>query len=158
MGDKHVCDETELGVYSIVATRQLHYNSLLWQVPVLSITAQAFLFTVALDGSSARTARIIAAVLAIATAAVSMQLMSRHRQADVSDSHWLADFEDRHFTEDLRVHGRHFKDRRDRQDAGGWLARFPYSFVIWMVALGLFGGAAMLVLVLGLIWPSVLAS
>lgn len=35
--------------YAALAERRLQWDSLLWQVPVLSLTAQAFLFTIALS-------------------------------------------------------------------------------------------------------------
>lgn len=49
-------------VYSVVASRRLQWDNLLWQVPVLGLTAQAFLFTTAL-GSGDRWSKVIASVL-----------------------------------------------------------------------------------------------
>lgn len=140
-----------------MSTRQLHYHNLLWQVPVLSMTAQAFLFSVILDSSSSMTARLISASLSLVTAGASMQLMARHRQADVSDSHWLAHFERENLSEEHWIHGPPWKRQRDAFSAGGPLARFPYSFVIWMTALGAFALGAILVIVLSLTGPSLLS-
>ncbi|MER6612681.1 hypothetical protein [Streptomyces xantholiticus] len=35
-------------VYQAVAARRMQWDALLWQVPALSLTAQAFLFTITL--------------------------------------------------------------------------------------------------------------
>ena len=40
--------------YGALATRRLQWDNLLWQVPILGLTAQAFLFTIALDPGSTR--------------------------------------------------------------------------------------------------------
>lgn len=47
----------EASQYGIVAARRDSFNELLWQTPVVSLTAQAFLFTIALGQMSARTRR-----------------------------------------------------------------------------------------------------
>ena len=49
-------------VYEVIAGRRNTYDGLLWQMPMLGLTAQAFLFTIAL-GSGGRFARITASLL-----------------------------------------------------------------------------------------------
>jgi hypothetical protein len=66
---------------------------MLWQVPTLSLTGQAILFTIALGADSSRVARIVASVLAIVMTVLSMHLMSRHRQAEHTDAHWIESHE-----------------------------------------------------------------
>lgn len=73
-------------VYQSLETRRSGYNTLMWQVPVLSLTAQAFLFTIALNSSSGPEARLIASVLSLVVAIISMQLMAKHRFNEVIDS------------------------------------------------------------------------
>ena len=51
--------------YAIVAARRTQFDQLVWQVPVLSLTAQAFLFSIALSADASRTARVIASVLSL---------------------------------------------------------------------------------------------
>ena len=150
--------ELSLAVYEAVYLRRLQFDNLLWQVPVLSLTGQAFLFTTALDGGTSRMARLIAASLALVASVLSMHLMARHRQAEVSDARWLEEFERRHFTDGQDtyvVHGRAFKTRRDAQPAGGPLAKIA-AFPVWVGWLGLFGLAAVIVLVVTCIEPGVL--
>lgn len=56
------------------------YVTLVWQVPALSLTAQAFLFTVLLDPRSPRLARLITAGLSMAISLMSSILMHNHRK------------------------------------------------------------------------------
>ncbi len=78
-------------LYEVVAARRLQWDALLWQVPALSLTAQAFLLTIVLGPNSSRFARIVSAVLSLAAALMSMQLMASDRRAEVTDAHWLYD-------------------------------------------------------------------
>ncbi len=64
--------------YQIIAARRQAYDTLIWQTPVISLTAQAFLFTIAL-GSGYISHRIIASALALITALASSQLLAKHR-------------------------------------------------------------------------------
>lgn len=83
-------------VYQAVAQRRLQHDMLMWQVPALGLTAQAFLLTIALGGGSSRTARILAALLAAISTGLSMQLMARHRWHEATERAWLEAFERRH--------------------------------------------------------------
>lgn len=56
------------------------YVTLVWQVPAVSLTAQAFLFTVLLDPKSPRLARLITAGLSTAISLMSSILMHNHRK------------------------------------------------------------------------------
>ncbi|MCI0563966.1 MAG: NUDIX domain-containing protein, partial [Nitrososphaera sp.] len=62
-------DETQYGVLN---ARRDSFNNLLWQTPALSLTAQAFLFTIILSTDSAPTDRMVASLLAFITAVVSV--------------------------------------------------------------------------------------
>jgi hypothetical protein len=65
-----------LGVYS---TQYATYTTLLWQVPALSLTAQAFLLTLALGHNNGTSAKIIAAALSGVISAASYALMYDQR-------------------------------------------------------------------------------
>lgn len=80
-------------LYQVVAERRVNYDSMAWQTPVLSLTAQAFLLTIALGGGTSRWSRIISAVLAMFATVASIQLMIRHRYFEQSDSEWLQQYE-----------------------------------------------------------------
>lgn len=109
------CQEGKLAgrevVYSAVAARRQQWDNLVWQVPVLSLTAQAFLFTIAIGGDSQRIARVIASLLSLVVTFLCMTLMARHRQAEIMDAHWLEDFEKAEWPSDAPVHGIRFRHR-----------------------------------------------
>jgi hypothetical protein len=65
-----------LGVYS---AQYASYTSLLWQVPALSLTAQAFLLTIALTSSNDNQAKVLASSLSIVIAFASTRLMHDQR-------------------------------------------------------------------------------
>ncbi len=141
-------------MYSAVAARRLQWDNMLWQVPTLSLTGQAFLFTIALGHDSSRTARVVSCLLSIVMTILSMHLMSRHRQAEWTDAHWLEDYENRHFG--TSWHGVTWATHRNRERGSGWLSRLP-TFQVWMGGLAVFGLAAFTVLILTAFWPTLLA-
>jgi hypothetical protein len=145
-------------MYLAIAARRTQFDNLLWQVPVLSLTAQAFLFTVALGADTSRTARIIAAFLSLIVTFLTLQLFTRHRQAEITDAHWLERYE----METLGVppaHGIAWRQvRNDTHPAAGVfspLARLK-GFRTWLFGLSLFGLASLLILSLSIGWPNVL--
>lgn len=81
--------------YQLVAQRRQIYDSMLWQTPVLSLTAQAFLLNIAFDSSKDLSPKLIAATLAFFTAMASIQLMAKHRYHEVRDSNLLKDYEEK---------------------------------------------------------------
>jgi hypothetical protein len=65
-----------LGVY---AGQYASYTTLLWQVPALSLTAQAFLLTIALSHSNGTSAKVTSAALSAVISAASYALMYDQR-------------------------------------------------------------------------------
>jgi hypothetical protein len=65
-----------LGVY---AAQYASYTTLLWQVPALSLTAQAFLLTIALSHANGTSAKVTAAALSAVISAASYALMHDQR-------------------------------------------------------------------------------
>lgn len=134
-----------------------------WQVPIISLTAQAFLFTIALGPDSSPIARYFASGLSILVTILCMLLMARHRQADIADAEWLADLEaSRKGEPELLAHGHPWRRRRDATDI---LAGTPLNlvkrwtvFVVWEVGLLIFGLAALAIIVLTIVAPDLLAS
>jgi hypothetical protein len=129
--------------YNVVASRRQAMDSLLWQTPVLSLTAQAFLLTIAL-GEGSRGSQLCAALLALTTALASIQLMARHRHNEVLDSKWLEEFETSHSTRGfVGIHA-----RRVQPTAGGpwgWFIRLR-SYHVWQATLFAFAIAALAVI------------
>ena len=65
--------------YEMLTLRQLGHDSVAWQTPGLSLTAQAFLLTIALGADSSSLARVISAVIGAGVGLLAMQLMAKHR-------------------------------------------------------------------------------
>jgi hypothetical protein len=65
-----------LGIY---AGQVGSYTTLLWQVPALSLTAQSFLLTIALNAGNGTAARTVAAALSVVISAASYALMHDQR-------------------------------------------------------------------------------
>lgn len=137
-------------VYQAVVARRLQWDTLLWQVPTLSLTAQAFLFTIALGPGVSQVARTIAALLSIVISCLSVTLMARHRQAELADAGWLEDHE-ASFPPELRVHGQNFIRRRDTVHPRGrmYVPLVP-GYKTWNIGLLLF--ALVAVVVIAITW------
>jgi len=139
-------------VYQTLASRRQVYDTLMWQVPALSLSGQAFLFTIALGSGSSTAARIIASLLAFIIAVISMQLMSKHRFHEELNSRLLERFENTYGLS--RWLGFPFHNPRDvnaviRVRASIFVRRSSYR--IWMAGLGLFAIASLIVIALTLV-------
>lgn len=139
-------DDDLLVQYQVVSARRLQWDNLVWQVPILSLTAQAFLFTTALGPQTAPLPRLTSAVLSLVVTVLSITLMARHRQAEETDARWLEWFEREHFGDGRVVHGTAFRDRRDQvplRVPGGRLGWLEAQYRAWLCGLGVFGVAAL---------------
>jgi hypothetical protein len=138
---------------------------LLWQVPALSLTAQAFLFSIALSPDGTRTTRIIASLLSLVMTFLSLHLMVKHRQAEVADSQWLEAYENKFpapvGASKWPMHGRSWADYCNSIDPNigrlGGLSKLT-GFRIWSWGLSAFGMAAIVVLLLTIFMPGWLGS
>ncbi|MDX2025380.1 MAG: hypothetical protein SFU54_03365 [Microcella sp.] len=81
MGHQHFT-ETQ---YGVVAARRLALDGLMWQVPSLSLAAQAFLLTVSLNVAIEPVSRLVAAIIGVVVTAASAQLMVKHRRHELID-------------------------------------------------------------------------
>jgi hypothetical protein len=147
-----------LSLYETIASRRATYDTMLWQAPVLSLTAQAFLFTIALGEGSSRLARLLAGALALITALGSMQLMGKQRFHEQVDSQLLALHERTTGLADVigtPMHG----PMNERVTAAGlvrpWYAK-PSSYKLWMIILASFAVAAFVVILVTWLHPQLL--
>ena len=153
-------DRAEVFVqYQLVAARRNATNALLWQSPVLSLTAQAFLFTIALNTGLAAASRTVAAGLAFFVALASIQLLLKHRALENADARWLEDFEARQHWRGLERVSRKLKPAELHSPSKRWPASMPWvsAFLshlkswsavnIWTVVLLLFVAAALYALI-----------
>lgn len=132
--------EEMLAQYQVVAARRQNFDSMLWQVPALSLTAQAFLLVIALGSGSGHLARIATGLLSALTALMSAQLLLRQRLHEEADSRWLHNFENSHGLEPVHQRGKDRVAAVNIQARG--LAKFP-SHQLWSVGLILFGATGL---------------
>lgn len=126
---KLIEEEKLLVQYQILSNRRISQNELLWQVPAMSFTAQAFLFTIAFGSQIRIEARLIAAFLIIMSSTISIQLMSKNRYLEIKDSISLENIEIR-----LGIDTIHSKDSAENAP---FLAKLK-SYEVWIGGLTVF--------------------
>ncbi|WP_328406261.1 hypothetical protein [Nocardia sp. NBC_00403] len=142
-------------LYQAVADRRLQYENLLWQVPAVSMTAQAFLFSVALSQGIDPFPQILAGILALNVSVISIMLMASHHRAESRDAQWLEQFEQQELGAGAwSAHGAAFRTQYIADPDAGWvdnLIHLRLVFQVWVIGLGLFGFIAILMIVKTLI-------
>lgn len=169
MDDQNLDDENALeGLeqYSIVANRRQQWDTLLWQMPTMALTGEAFLFTICLGPNTSQTGRIVSSVLALVVAVASLHSLSAHRLSELTDSRWLHEHEIERGAS--IVHGVSWRERRmamvqeqlrspeltDRLVARTYRFR---SIEVWFWTMVLIALTAVTVLGIASIHPSLLA-
>jgi hypothetical protein len=66
-------------VFSTLEERRRSFEQVMWQVPSLSIAAQAFLFSAAFGSNGPRYARVIVLLLGLASVLAALHLLAKHR-------------------------------------------------------------------------------
>lgn len=122
--------------YPLIASRRQAQDALLWQTPVLSLTAQAFLLAIALHSSTDFAVRFVALLFSIACALSSLHLMWKHRVLEVESSKLLHAFECAHRDEG-------FYDVHCRPPSSSY---WKSSYRIWKTLLWVLTAAAILLL------------
>jgi hypothetical protein len=137
----------ELEQYKILANRRQAQDTLIWQTPALSLTAQAFLLTIVFRPDSSAFARCLAACLSLLTALASLQLIIKHRYFEKQDSLSLETFEEAHQNEGYRIiHQR-------RSCSSKWYLRLK-SYNVWVFTLWVFVAIALSSGVIAIVRPS----
>lgn len=72
--------------YQVVAARRQALDTMMWQTPALSLTAQSFLLLLAYGAQSTRLAAVVAGALSLIMSLMSIQLLLRHRGNELTDS------------------------------------------------------------------------
>ncbi len=129
-------------------------DALVWQTPGLATAAQAFLLTIGLAGDTSRLGRGIAAVLGVALAYVTCQVMARHRYFRRLDEWQLRRLEMQLELLKISYHG--FGPEAEAFAGRTFLAT-RNSYHTWQAGSGLIGLAHLLILVLVFGWPQVLS-
>ncbi len=76
-------------------SRRAQADRLLWEIPVFSLTAQAFLSTIALDPNATDWARFVASLTGLIFIGAAFQSLLKHRYHEGMWSRWLERFERR---------------------------------------------------------------
>lgn len=139
-----------LALLQAVNARRIAYDSLLWQMPALSLTAQAFLFAAALAPGSSRAAQAIASSLAFSVSVASIHALRRFRLGQHMDQLLLDRLESKlgaatYF--EINPHASVEARAKHLNQNYGYPMRYPPT-VLWIYVLGLFGGAAAFLLAL----------
>lgn len=135
--------------YDPLASRRTAIDRMLWRTPALSLTAQSFLFSVALGSEIAPAARVGAALLALVASLASMQLMSKHRYHELQDSKLLREFEDAEGF--VPIHGPRFWENRQ-------IYQEFSSYKVWQSLLAVFSFAAITIALAATFAPEMLSS
>lgn len=150
-------------IWKAVNARRLQWDNLLWQIPLLSITGEAFLFIIILGQTTSYFSRNLSAVLAFIVSAASLQLFARQRASEIHDSYLLEAIEKELLGNS--IHGKPYELSRQKFVAEELRKRRPRnifdfsvqklnsrrSYPIWMVVFFSFLFSAALCLILN-IW------
>ena len=154
-GQEHARD---LFTYEMLMSRELEQDSMLWQTPTIALTAQAFLLTIALNPASSTFSRYLTGFLGILVAAMSMQLLAKHRLLEGLDRYLMKEIE-------LRLGIPALSNREWGFSRNGGFAltgagapkhswfRKRRSYVVWQVGLALFGLVNVAIIVVTWICP-----
>ncbi|HET7474882.1 MAG TPA: hypothetical protein VFJ97_02540 [Dermatophilaceae bacterium] len=140
--------------------RELEQDAMLWQTPIIALTAQAFLLTIALAQGSTLFSRILAASLGLVVACLSMQLMAKHRMLEGIDRQMLAQLEGVLGIPRLSDRGWGWEGKNYILSTRGGprmsAFRAAKSYVVWQSGIALFGASNMLIVILTIVAPSAL--
>jgi len=126
---------------------------MLWQVPALSLTAQAFLFTISLGEGTSTIARVIAGVLGFVSAVISVQLLQKIKWLERLDRRILEELEKKLGVPVLHAHPKTLATFVDTP--ANVFVGIPSSF-LWSLGLALFGLTSLSVAIVASLWPSLL--
>lgn len=169
MSDENLAPEESRGdleQYAIVASRRQQWDTLLWQMPTMVLTGEAFLFTISLGAQTSQTGRIVAATLSLLVALASLHSLASHRLSELADSAWLHEYELSH--EAPALHGLSWRERRQiiitaqRGSSSVTDRLISYtgtlrSIVVWFWTMVLITVASAVTLAMSIGWPHVLA-
>ena len=82
--------------YKVIADRRNSFNTLLWQTPALSLTAQAFLLSIVANQQNQVATRLVCGGVAIVVALSTFQLFAKHQLQERKAARHLAEFERNH--------------------------------------------------------------
>ena len=157
-GSQAATEATTVAMYQVVAGRRQAIDTMMWQVPSLSLTAQAFLLTISLGSDSSRLARLVAAFLGSIAMGMCLQLMAKYRHLEVVDSRIAESLEQRlsgSFAQ-AQIHSSPNRRAKALGMVPNWFVALS-SYRLWMSGLLLFLAANLVIAFLVVIYPEVFA-
>ncbi|HWL03123.1 MAG TPA: hypothetical protein VNQ52_12230 [Microbacteriaceae bacterium] len=162
--------------YAAVAARAVNWDALLWQMPALTIAAQAFLLFIALAGDTAPLARIVALSLSMGSLYLAAISMARQRQTSIIDAQTLENYERQAgFAKGELQYGPKWRNRRNKTEIGypfierltllkhrkkkassGRKKRPRTAFGAWMVGFGILFAIDLALIVIAIWFPILL--
>lgn len=135
--DQSNSDSTWTIQYEILNTRRDSFNQLLWQVPIISLTAQAFLFSIIFGKDIRHEYQFAAALLAFLTAFVSICLLVKHRQSEEAAAKMATKMEEKYGLPQINA-------QKTKQEQGSLPAYIRQSsYRLWIHLLLAFGLTAL---------------
>ena len=95
--------EDTRSLYSALVTKQSNHDQMLWQTPVIALTAQAFLLTIVFDWSRAEIHRTLCGLVSVFIGLLTWQLFLRHSALEKHASVELEAFEKKYFEQVIHV-------------------------------------------------------
>ena len=135
--------DVQAALLAVYAGQFGSYTTLLWQVPALSLTAQAFLFTIALAKDVNPGARVLTGILSVVTSLMSIYLILSHRIHAERQGRVAVDLA-------LQLGAQRGPEKFHRGAAGVWAGVNRGSFALWILGLGLFGMVGLGAAIVGL--------
>ncbi len=84
---------------------------------------------------------------------MALQMFVRHRQAELTDSEWLAEYERQNCGPSVAAHGLPWRDRREATDPKVMRLYRPFRKLrssVWLLVFTLFGGFGLFMLIASL--------
>jgi hypothetical protein len=159
MNQESAPEATTLAVYQVVTSRRLAFDTMMWQVPSLSLTAQAFLLTISLSADSSWLARVVSSGLGIVVMAMCLQLMAKFRHLVDIDSLMATELEkdfEKPAGKGTPIHLPPRQRARVLNVAPKWLIALS-SYRLWMIGLALFLIADLAIAVFAIVAPQIFA-
>ncbi|WP_406437695.1 hypothetical protein OHB00_24810 [Streptomyces sp. NBC_00631] len=128
--------DERLVMYQVVAAGHAGLDQMVWQVPGIALTAQAFLMTIGLGPGSGQLARLGSGLLSVVVAFMSVELLMRHRLSAIADAVWLERFER---DQGLEVLHRPLNDRCAQLGVPMPRVARPRAYSVWIAGLSAFG-------------------
>jgi hypothetical protein len=149
-------------VWRAVSIRRLQWDNLLWQIPLLSVTGEAFLFLIILGDRTSYFSRNLSSILSMIVSTASLHLFARQRASELHDSFLLEAIEKRNLG--FSFHGEKFKDSREKYVTHELRSRSKWNifdlsvqklngsraYPYWMIVFFAFLTAALLCLILNI--------